>query len=76
MKGNLRLYYDEEGDFLEIGIDKPSNGYFRDLGDEVFERVDEKTGEVKGIAIFNFKKRTEKLKEVELSLPFKIELSV
>ncbi len=42
MKGNLRLYYDEEGDFLEIGIDKPSNGYFRDLGDEVFERVDEK----------------------------------
>ena len=76
MKGNLRLYYDEEGDFLEIGIDKPSNGYFRDLGDEVFERVDEKTGKVKGIAIFNFKKRTEKLKEVELSLPFKIELSV
>ena len=45
LRGNIlkvSLYYDEERDFLEFGIDKPSNGYFRDLGDEVFERVDEK----------------------------------
>lgn len=75
MKGKLHIYYDKEGDFLEFTAGKPTKGYFKDLGHDVFERIDEKTGEVKGFAIFNFKKRTEKLKPIEFSLPAKIELT-
>ena len=75
MKEGLNVCYDENGDFLEIRIGKPTVGYLRDVGDDVFERIDEKTGEIRGFAIFNFKKRTEKLKPVEVSLPFKLKIS-
>lgn len=74
MKGRLNLYYDEEGDFLEINIGKYTKGYFKNLGDGVFERIDEKTGKVTGIAIMSFKSRTSGLKEVEVNLPMEIEL--
>tara|TARA_Y100000310_G_scaffold324156_1_gene385659 strand:- start:499 stop:735 length:237 start_codon:yes stop_codon:yes gene_type:complete len=73
-KNNLRVYYDEEGDFLEIGIGKPVKGYFKDLGDDIFERRDEKTDEIKGYAIFNFKKRTKKLKDINISLPEELKI--
>ncbi len=75
MKGKLNLYYDEEGDFLEINIGGYTKGYFKNLGDGVFERVDEKTRKVTGIAIMSFKSRTSGLKEVEVTLPIQIELT-
>lgn len=75
MKNNLNIHYDEEGDFLEIRIGKPTEAYFEELGNDLFERRDEKTEEIKGFAIFNFKKRTEKLKDVEVALPVKIQLT-
>jgi len=75
MKRNLNLYYDEEGDFLEIGMGNPQKGSFKNLGKGVFKRVDDKTGKVTGIAVFGFKKRTAGLKEVNVSLPIKIELA-
>ena len=75
MKGNLKIYYDEEGDFLELHIGKFREGYFRNLGKGIFERIDNKTGKVTGIAIASFKKRTEGPKELEVTLPMKIELS-
>jgi len=34
-------------------------GFFRDIGDDIWERVDEK-GEIMGLAILNFRKRAEK----------------
>lgn len=71
----MNLYYDEEGDFLEISIGSPSEGYFKNLGRGIFERIDEKTGDVKGIAIMGFKKRTKKLKPIAVSLPLKFEIS-
>lgn len=74
MKGNLNIYYDEEADFLEINLGNYKKGYFRDINNGISERVDEKTGKVTGIAIMNFRKRA-KLKDLNLSLPLKIEIS-
>lgn len=75
MKNNMHLYYDEKGDFLEINIGDYINGYFKDIGNGISERIDEKTGKVTGIAIMSFKKRTEKLKDIKISLPFKLKIS-
>ena len=47
MNKNLSIYYDKEGDLLEIRIGKPTIGYFKDLGNDIFERIDEKTGEMR-----------------------------
>lgn len=47
--GQLSVWYDEEGDFLEVRTDDDS-GHFNDLGDGVFERVDE-DGNTVGFAL-------------------------
>jgi len=75
MTDNLKIHYDEEGDFLEVRLDKSTTGFFIDKGNDIFERVDEKTNEVIGIAIFNFKKKASE-KDISLSLPFKIQPAV
>lgn len=68
MKEELSIYYDKEGDFLEVRIGKPTIAYFKDLGNDVFERIDEKSSEVRGISIANFKKRIENLKPIRVFL--------
>jgi len=75
MKGEMTLYYDEDADFLEINIGEYTEGYFRDIGDGITERIDETTGNVTGIAILSFKKRTEKMKDLRISLPVKLEIT-
>ncbi len=74
MKGELNVYYDEEGDFLEIHVGEFTEGYFKNLGKGIFERIDKKTNQVKGFAIMGFKKRTADQKEVKVSLPMEIQL--
>ena len=74
MSNELNLYYDEEGDFLELNTGDYSEGHFKNLGDGIFERIDKKTNKVTGIAIHGFKKRTQGLKDVKLSLPVKMQL--
>ena len=75
MKKDLYIYYDEEGAFLELHMGEFTPGYFRDIDKGIAERIDEKTGKVMGFAILGFKKRTEGLKQVQVKLPIKIELS-
>jgi len=75
MKDKLNIYYDEEGDFLELQVGKPREGYYEEISNGVFERKDRKTNDVIGIAIFNFKKRTKKLEHINISLPFRIQLT-
>ena len=60
MKRKIFVHWDPEGDFLEIRIGKPSQSYYEKIGQDLFERRDEKTGEVKGYAVFNFQKRKNK----------------
>lgn len=75
MKGPMRLYYDEEGDFLEISIGKPAKSYATELESGVFIRKDEKTDEVKSVGILSFKKRSKLRKDIEVQLPVKIAFS-
>ena len=69
LRNNIHLHYDAEGDLLELCIGKPTIAFMKELGDDVFERIDEKTGKVKGFVILNFKKRLEKSKSIDIPLP-------
>lgn len=73
-KTQIQLHYDNEGDFLEIFLGSPKKGYFNDIGDDIFQRIDEKSGEIIGLAVFNFKKRTKNFKNINLSLPFELKV--
>jgi hypothetical protein len=75
MKGKLTIYYDREGDFLELNIGKYREGDFHNLGKGIFERVDKKTKKITGIAIMGFRKRTEGKNDVEISLPVGVEIT-
>jgi len=74
MKNKTRLYYDEEGDYLEIFVGEPSECYAEEIEPGVFLRIDKKTGEVKSIGILDFRKRTS-LKDVEFNLPIRFDFS-
>ena len=74
MENKMNIYYDEEGDYLEIASGDISNCYFDNTGNGIFKIIDKETNEVKGIAIFSFKTRTKNLEELKLSLPFKFNI--
>jgi uncharacterized protein YuzE len=63
----LRIWFDPEGDVLEVGFAKPHPGFFNDAGNDIFVRMDE-TGKISGFAILNATKRTEKLRETNLPI--------
>ncbi len=67
----MHVYYDEEGDFLELQVGEPRKGYFEELEEGIFQRRDSQTDEIIGVAIFGVKKRS--LKEIDV--PVKAELS-
>ncbi|MBI1972524.1 DUF2283 domain-containing protein [Candidatus Woesearchaeota archaeon] len=74
MKGPMRVYYDEEGDFLEISVGKPTKSYAEEIQEGVFIRKDEKTEEIKSIGILSFKKRAKTLQDIEVDVPVEITL--
>jgi hypothetical protein len=64
------IHWDAEGDFLEVRFGKPTASYYEDLGDDVFERRDEKTKKVTGYAIFNIQKRKNKSpQDIAVNIP-------
>lgn len=75
MKDQLNIYYDNEGDLLEIRMGNPTSAYYEEIKDGVFERIDEKTGKIRGFAIFSFRKRMEKRDSLNVPLPVKIQLT-
>ena len=73
VKKPMNIHYDEEGDFLEITIaNPPKKSYCEDVNNDIFIRKDEKTDEIIGVGISNFKKHTENFKEVQLDIPVQI----
>lgn len=64
MKNNLRVYYDSEGDFFELGIGKPSKCYAEEVKLGIFIRKDERTKNIKGIGVLGFEKRTKNFKPI------------
>jgi len=75
MTEEMNIYYDEEGDLLEISAGNISDCYFDNIGGGIFKIIDKKTNKIKGFVVHNFKKRTKNLDEIKLSLPFKFEIS-
>ena len=70
----MRVYYDEEGDFLEIMFGESKEDYGEHVSEDIVLFKSEKTGEIIGIGIFNFKKRSKDLKNIKLNLPVKVSL--
>ena len=75
MKGPMNVHYDEEGDFLEISIGKPTKCYAEEVKPGIFLRIDEKTKEVKSVGIISFKKRAKDIKDIKLKLPIEVNFS-
>ena len=71
----MNVYYDEEGDYLEIFIDGASPTYGEEIGEDITLFKSEETNEVVGIGILNFKLRTKSLKDIKINLPFEINFS-
>ena len=72
------IYYDEEGDFLEITFGlPPENEYTDQIEKGVFITKDSETNEIKGIGILSFRKRTDILKKVlqRFNLKFPLQIS-
>ena len=70
----LEIYYDIEADILEIQIGETTECYFDEISDDLFEGHDEKTGELKGYKIFNFRKRGANFKNIKIPLPASVEI--
>ncbi len=62
-KEDIRIHWDEQGDYLEINFKEPTKSYYEEVGDEILIRRDEKTGQVKGYSIFFATNREKKKKE-------------
>ena len=75
MKGKLSIYYDEEGDYLEIFIKTKRPTYGEDIASGITVFKDEETDEIIGIGILNFKNKTDNINQMELNLPFEINFS-
>lgn len=67
----LSIWYDKEGDFLEIIYKPCSDAIFREFKKDHMQIIDRKTGNIIGYAVFNFTyhKRKEKFIDLELPLP-------
>lgn len=69
-KQQLSVWYDREGDYLEVTFTQ-RKGYFKDAGEDLFMRVDQKD-RVIGFAILNFSKQARIKKRIKL--PITVEL--
>ena len=76
MENQIRIYYDQEADYLEVRLTSPRENYGEDLSGNITIFRDEETDEIVGIGIFNFKEHTKDLKEVlnqmNITLPINI----
>ncbi len=71
MKKKMSIHYDPEGDYLEVRFGEPTPAYFDSVGSDIFARIDRKTKDIRGYAIFNVKKREveKQHKDIEVELP-------
>ena len=76
MKGKLHIYYDDEGDFLEISVGTPTQCISKEIDSGVFIRYDKKTREAKSVGILNFKQRAKSITDIILNLPIKVNFEV
>jgi|TARA_Y100000034_G_scaffold51026_1_gene62775 hypothetical protein len=75
MEGKMKIYYDEEGDYLEIFIKKGAPSYGEDINSGITIFKEEETDEIIGIGILNFRKKARNFDELDLDLPFEVNFS-
>ena len=75
MQEQMSIYYDEEGDYLEIMFGKSGSDYGDHVSEDIVLFKDQKTDNIIGVGIFNFRKHTKDLDDLRLNLPVKINLS-
>lgn len=67
---NMKIYYDIESDYLEILFGEiPAESSYEKIAPDTFVRVNDKSGEVVGYAIYNVKKSDSPLKAINLKIP-------
>ncbi len=57
MEKELRFSYDDEADILEIFKGEPKETISKDVGDDIWIKVDPETEEILGFTIISFTKR-------------------
>jgi len=72
MGKELTVWWDEEGDVLEISIGGKRKGFFTPIKDDVLLRVDNKSKKPIGLLFLNFSKNFKGARK--LKLPIEIEL--
>lgn len=72
MNEQMHIYYDAEADYLEIRFGQPTESHYEKIGTDTYVRIDEKSGDKKGYAIFNVKKSTSPLKTIDVEIPASI----
>ena len=72
MKPKMQIYYDKEADYLEIRFGEPGESHFEKIGPDTFVRIDEKTGEKEGYAIFNVQKSEFPIQTIEVDIPLSV----
>ena len=75
MKEQMRIHYDEEGDFLEISVGKPIECYAEEVQPGIFVRKSEANDEIKSISILGFKQRGKNIQDVDVMLPVEISIT-
>ena len=71
-KNKIFLWYDEEGDYLELILKKSKDTYFNEIKKDCAEIIDKDSGRIVGYAVFNFSKRKNKF--VDLQIPVNLEV--
>jgi len=71
----MRIYYDEEGDYLTIFVGESTPNYGEEVSSGITIFKDEETDEIIGVGILNFRKKARNLDEINLNLPFKVNFS-
>lgn len=65
----FQVYYDKEADYLEVRFGEPTESHYEKIGPDTFVRIDTKTQEKKGYAVFNVQKSTGSIKTLEFEIP-------
>ena len=69
-KGNMKIYYDTESDYLEILFGEvPEESSYEKIGSDTYIRINDETGEIVGYAIYNAKKSDSPLKAINVEIP-------
>ncbi len=61
MEKKLKIFFDKQGDVLDIAIGEPVEAISKELDNDVVMRLDPVTKEIVGFTILNFEKRFEHL---------------